>query len=156
MAKTKKRKFRIALGADHAGYGVKSAVMDFLVKEGHHIIDLGTNSKDSTDYPDYAYHVGKAVAKKKVDRGILACGSGSGMTIAANKVRGVRAVCCWTPAIAKLASEHNWANVICLPSRFVKASILKRIVRAWLDTPYDKGGRHERRVKKISKLEAKF
>lgn len=146
---------RIALGADHAGYWVKSEIVRHLSEEGYPVIDYGAHTEEPSDYPDFASRVARAVASGRCDRGILACGSGIGMAIAANKVSGIRAAAVWSPRVARLASQHNWANVLCLPSRFVKISTIKNIVKNWLDTPYDKGGRHDRRVKKIIKLESK-
>lgn len=148
-------KLKIALGADHAGFLVKEELFKYLSAKGYGVVDLGTHSEESTDYPDYALLVAKAVASGRCDRGILACGSGLGMCIAANKVKGIRAVTPWSVPVAKLAAEHNWANVVCVPSRFVSISSIKKIVGAWLATPFDKSGRHERRVKKIRKMETK-
>jgi ribose 5-phosphate isomerase B len=146
---------RIALGADHAGYAVKKELMEALTSSGFKVMDYGTHSEESTDYPDYAARVAKAVVSGRYDRGILACGTGIGMCIAANKVKGVRAALCWNSKVAKLASEHNWANVLCVPSRFVSLNDIKRLVLVWLRTPNEKSGRHERRIGKIAKIEAK-
>ena len=148
-------KLRIALGADHAGYNTKKELLSFLASEGHKVVDFGTYSEESCDYPEFAARVGRAVASGRCDRGILACGTGLGMEIAANKIKGVRAAAPWSIATAKLTSQHNWCNVLCVPSRFLSVDNVKRIVRAWLATPYDKGSRHERRVQKILKIEAK-
>jgi ribose 5-phosphate isomerase B len=148
-------KTKIALGADHAGYQVKKELMSHLTEEGYKVIDLGTHSEDPCDYPEIAERVAKAVASGRCDRGILACGSGIGMDIAANKVQSVRAAVVWNTKTAKLASQHNWANVLSVPSRFASTPNIKKMVQAWLATPYEKGGRHERRVKKIEKIEAK-
>lgn len=148
-------KLKIAIAADHAGFDVKNALVETLTKLGHEVVDFGTHSEDSVDYPDYAQRVALAVSKRRVDRGILACGTGLGMAMAANKIRGIRAGSVWSPAVAKLASEHNWMNVLCIPSRMVPLNQIKKIVQVWLRTPFDKGGRHERRVKKILKLESK-
>lgn len=146
---------KIALGADHAGFEVKTELMKQLTAEGFKVVDMGTHTADSTDYPDYALRVAKAVASGRADRGILACGSGLGMCIAANKVKGVRATPVWSIKIAKLAAQHNWSNVLCLPARFASLSHLKKMVESWLKTPYDKSVRHERRIKKILKIESK-
>lgn len=145
---------KIALGADHAGFDTKQKLLKQLAAEGYEVSDYGTDSDEASDYPDYANKVAEAVASGKVDRGVLACGSGLGMCIAANKVKGVRAVTPWNMEVAKLAAQHNWANVICVPSRFVAEAEIKNIVLAWLATPFETGGRHERRVKKIGKIEA--
>ena len=148
-------KMKIALGADHAGFSTKKEIFAQLAMDGYKVIDLGTYSEDASDYPDFASRVGKAVASGRCDRGILFCGSGLGMCIAANKIKGVRAATPWSIKTAKLAAQHNWANVLCVPSRFLAMPSVKKIVRAWLLTPFEKGGRHERRVEKIGKLEAK-
>lgn len=149
-------KLKIAIGADHAGFSVKEKLRAQLTQAGHKVVDMGTFSEESTDYPDYASLVGRAVAKGKSDRGILACGTGLGMCIAANKVKGVRAVTPWSVEVAKLAAEHNWANVICVPSRFLSVSSIKKIVKTWLNTPNDLSERHNRRLKKIRKIESKL
>lgn len=147
--------FKIALGADHAGYNVKKALVGHLTEKGYKVVDFGTHSDEPCDYPDYAWRVARAVSTGKCERGLLACGSGVGMDIAANKVKGIRAATIWAIPIAKLVSQHNWCNVLCLPSRFVSLPRLKKMVDAWLETPYEKGGRHERRVKKVLKIESK-
>ena len=149
------KKMKIAVGSDHAGYFFKSQLVRDLKKAGHSVVDCGAPSDESSDYPDYALRVGKAVASGECERGILACGSGIGMCIAANKVNGIRAALVWSVEVAKLSVQHNWSNVLCLPARFVAPAHLKKIVKAWLETPIEAGGRHERRVKKILKIEAK-
>ena len=148
-------KIKIALGSDHAGYSVKKELFNKLVEDGFKVIDLGNHSEESADYPDFAARVAKAVASGRCDRGILACGSGLGMAIAANKVKGIRAATPWSIKTAKLASQHNWVNVLCVPARFLSIQSINKIVHAWLATPYEKGGRHERRIEKISKIESK-
>lgn len=153
--KTLKKGIRIVVGADHAGYPVKKRVAQFLSSEGYRVIDMGTHSEDSTDYPDYAFRVGQAVATGRADRGILVCGTGIGMCIAANKVRGVFAAPAWSVRMARLASEHNRANVLCLSGRFVSLPSTKKIVKTWLSTPADLGERHTRRIKKILKYSSK-
>ena len=146
---------KIALGADHAGFPAKTALISELTGRGYKVVDLGTFSEDSCDYPDIAQKVAKAVSSGRCDRGILACGTGLGMAMAANKVAGVRAATPWSVKTAKLTAEHNWCNVLCVPSRILSLAHISRIVNAWLDTPYDKGGRHERRVEKLQKIESK-
>lgn len=146
---------KIALGADHAGFAYKQAVLEQLTRSGHIVMDFGTNSDDSTDYPDYAALVARAVSSGKCDRGILVCGTGIGMAIAANKISGIRAAVPWSVKTAKLASEHNWSNVLCLSGRFLSIEVLKRMVRVWLATPWATSSRHKRRIKKILKLETK-
>lgn len=149
-----KQKLRIAVGADHAGFPVKEPLIRFLQKAGYETIDFGTDSDESTDYPDFALKVAKAVADGKADRGLLACGSGIGMAIMANKVRGIRAAAAWSVVSAELSAEHNWANVLCLSARLTPLPTLKKMVKIWLDTPFSRGGRHERRVKKIAQFES--
>jgi ribose 5-phosphate isomerase B len=143
---------KIALASDHAGFEEKEKVKSTLNELGIDFEDLGTTSTDSVDYPDYARKVGEAVAKGEVDSGLLVCGSGTGMAIAANKVRGVRAAVAWSPEIARLAREHNNANVLSLAARYTPDGELQNIVRAWFDAKFE-GGRHERRVEKISEIE---
>jgi ribose 5-phosphate isomerase B len=148
----KGRTMKIAVGCDHGGFVRKSGIVDQLVKLGHKVVDVGCHSEESVDYPDFARKVGQAVASGQVDRGILICGTGIGMSIAANKVPGVRAAVCWDAKTAALASEHNNANVLCLSGRFLPAPTLRKMVKAWLTTPFA-GGRHERRVGKMAELE---
>ena len=147
---------KIAIAADHAGFTLKEALRERLSADGHQLTDVGTFSEESTDYPDFAFRVGKAVAKGRCDRGILVCGSGIGMSIAANKVPGVRAALVWSVKTAGLAAEHNRANVLCVPGRLATLSEIRKFVKAWLTTPADPSQRHERRVKKIGKFEAKL
>jgi len=145
---------RIALAADHAGFDEKEKIKATLTELGIDFVDLGTTSTDSVDYPDYALKVGRAVAEGEVDQGLLVCGSGTGMAIAANKVRGVRAAVAWSPEIARLAREHNDANVLSLPARFLNDEQTRDIVKAWFRADFE-GGRHGRRVEKITDLEKK-
>ena len=139
---------RIPIGADHAGFAMKERLVAELKKLGYEPIDLGTNSPDSTDYPDYAHPVAQQVESGQAKRGILLCGTGLGMSYAANRHHGVRAAVAWTPEVAKLAREHNDANVLVLPARFVSDEEGLSILKTWLDTPFE-GGRHQRRVAKI-------
>lgn len=143
---------KIALAADHAGFEEKEKLKSTLTELGVEFEDMGTTSGDSVDYPDFALKVGRAVANGEFDQGLLVCGSGTGMAIAANKVHGVRAAVAWSPDIARLAREHNNANVLALPARFVSDDQTKEIVKAWFDADFE-GGRHERRVEKISEAE---
>lgn len=143
---------KIALGADHAGFVMKNQLRDELKAAGYQIEDFGTNNGDSTDYPDYAGTVGKEVASGKADRGILVCGSGVGMAIAANKVHGIRAANGSSPEEVRLMRAHNNANILTLGARFTDPAIVPELVRVFLETPFD-GGRHERRVEKIAALE---
>lgn len=142
----------IALAADHAGFEEKEKLKSALKELGVEFEDMGTSSEESVDYPDFALKVGRAVANGDFDQGLLVCGSGTGMAIAANKVHGVRAAVAWSPDIARLAREHNNANVLALPARFVSDEEAREIVKAWFESDFD-GGRHERRVEKISKAE---
>lgn len=143
---------KIAIGADHAGYEDKERVKKTLDDLGIKYEDFGTVSTESVDYPDYARKVGEAVARGEVDSGLLVCGSGTGMAIAANKVPGVRAAVAWSEEIARLAREHNDANVLSLAARFTPPEELDKIVRAWFGAQFD-GGRHQRRVDKIREIE---
>jgi len=143
---------KIALAADHAGYEDKEKVKRMLDDLGVTYDDMGTYSCDSVDYPDYAKKVGEAVANGEVDQGLLVCGSGTGMAIAANKVPGVRAAVAWNEDIARLARQHNDANVLSLAARFTPAEEIDKILRAWFSAQFE-GGRHERRVEKIEQIE---
>lgn len=143
---------KIAIGADHAGFDEKEKVKAMLDKIGVEYKDMGTDSTASVDYPDFARKVGEAVADGEFDRGILVCGSGTGMAIAANKVPGIRAAVAWNEEIARLSREHNDANVLALAARFIPGEEQDKIVRAWLTTDFA-GGRHERRVEKIEQIE---
>jgi ribose 5-phosphate isomerase B len=139
---------KIPIGADHAGFAMKERLVAELKKLGYDPIDLGTNSPDSTDYPDYAHPVAHQVETGEAKRGILLCGTGLGMSYAANRHHGVRAAVAWTPEVAKLAREHNDSNVLVLPARFVSDADSVAILKTWLETPFE-GGRHQRRVAKI-------
>ena len=143
---------KVALGADHAGFELKDALKRVLDELGVQYEDLGTTSAASVDYPDYAAAVGKGVADGRFDRGILVCGSGIGMSIAANKVAGVRAAMVNDPETAKLSRMHNDANVIALGARTTSPDVANQIVRAFLQTDFE-AGRHVRRVEKIQELE---
>jgi ribose 5-phosphate isomerase B len=143
---------KIALGADHAGYEEKERLKTTLDELGVKYEDFGTVSTDSVDYPDYARKVGEAVAHGQYDQGLLVCGSGTGMAIAANKVPGVRAAVAWNEEIARLAREHNDANVLSLAARYTTPEENEKIVRAWFGAHFD-GGRHQRRVDKIKEIE---
>ena len=146
---------KLAIGTDHAGFAFKAALVEWLQSpEGgsHEVLDMGTDSEESCDYPDFAKAVAEAVAKKRAARGILLCGTGIGMAIAANKFRGIRAAVVWNPQVAALASEHNGANVICLAARWMNVQDIQHSIRAFLATPFG-GGRHARRVKKITAMD---
>ncbi|MGV3518902.1 ribose 5-phosphate isomerase B [Luteitalea sp.] len=143
---------RVALGADHAGVHLKDAVRSLLESRGIEVQDFGTADETSVDYPDYAARVGRAVAGGEADRGILACGTGLGMAIAANKIDGVRAAPVVDLESAHLSREHNDANVLALGARVTSADMALKIVATFLDTPFA-GGRHQRRLDKIAALE---
>ncbi|MBV9958540.1 MAG: ribose 5-phosphate isomerase B [Acidobacteria bacterium] len=143
---------KIALASDHAGYSEKERLKPLLRELGLKVEDLGTVSEDSVDYPDYARKVALAVAGGEAEQGILVCGSGTGMAITANKVRGVRAAVAWSVETARLARQHNDANVLALGARTTPPEEIPHIVRAWFDQPFD-GGRHAERVEKINQIE---
>jgi ribose 5-phosphate isomerase B len=145
-------RMKLAMGADHAGYALKDLLRDELRAAGHEIEDVGTNSSESTDYPDYARKVAKLVASGAAELGILVCYSGVGMSISANKIRGVRAALGFAPEEVELTRRHNNANVLTLGSHFTDLAQARELVRVFLTTPFD-GGRHERRVNKISQIE---
>ena len=139
----------IAIGSDHAGYEYKSMIIELLQGKGLQIKDYGTYSKDSVDYPDFAHPVAEAVEKGEAACGILVCGSANGVAITANKHQGIRAAICWTNNVAMLASQHNNANIICLPARFVSPPSAEEMVNIFLSTEFE-GGRHETRVAKMA------
>jgi ribose 5-phosphate isomerase B len=139
---------KIAIGSDHAGFDYKNGVKDHLQYAGHEVIDLGTFTDASCDYPDYAHAVALAVENGEAEFGVLVCGSANGVCITANKHAGIRAALCWEKEIAVLARSHNDANVICLPARFVSMDAALEMTDAFLSTPFE-GGRHQNRVNKI-------
>lgn len=145
---------KIAIGADHRGFPLKEKLKAYLARLGHSVLDEGAFSSERVDYPDYAFAVGKAVAKGRVKRGILVCATGIGMSIAANKVPGVRAALCTNFKMVRLCREHNNANILCLGADSLSLSQAKRIVREFLTTRFC-GGRHALRVRKISEAEYK-
>lgn len=139
----------IAIGSDHAGFEYKEQLAKFLEAKGYRVKDMGVYENKSADYPDFAHPVSYAVEKREVSSGVLVCGSGNGVAITANKHQGIRAALCWRNDIAKLARQHNNANIICLPSRFVGVEEAKEMVETFLSTEFE-GGRHQTRVDKIS------
>lgn len=143
---------RIALAADHAGYEEKEKIKTTLDELGVQYVDMGTDSCEAVDYPDYARKVAEAVSKGEFEQGLLVCGSGTGMAIAANKIHGVRAAVAWSPDIARLARQHNDANILSLPARFMSDEDASKVVKAWFGADFE-GGRHQRRVEKIEELE---
>lgn len=143
---------RIALGADHAGYRVKERIKEFLQKSGHEVIDFGTHSEESVDYTDYAQQVARSVASAEVNRGVLVCGTGIGTAMVANKFPGIRAANCNDTYTARMAKEHNDANVLTVGARVVDADHAIAIVKEWLNARFE-GGRHQRRLDKITDIE---
>ena len=145
----------IALGSDHGGYELKRALIPFLQGRDIDVADVGTNSTDSVDYPDFAERVALLVANGEADSGILVCGTGIGISIAANKVPGIRAALATDPFMARMAKEHNNANVLVLGGRVIDEAKAKELVGAWLDADFE-GGRHQQRLDKIAELERKY
>ncbi|MGA0828679.1 MAG: ribose 5-phosphate isomerase B [Flavobacteriaceae bacterium] len=140
---------KIALGNDHAGTTLKQAVLDLLNRQNHTVINVGTNSDESVDYPDFAHQVGRLVNQNEVEMGIVICGSGNGVNITVNKYTHVRSALCWTTEIAALARQHNDANVIAIPARFVSQELALDMINVFLGTAFE-GGRHQKRVEKIA------
>lgn len=142
----------IAVGSDHRGCQIRSKVIDLLKRLGHEVIDVGTPGTEPVDYPDVAAQVASKVSHGEVDRGVLICGSGLGMCIAANKFAGVRAAPCHDDLTAEMSRRHNDLNVLCLSSDLLGERLIDRMVELWLNTPFE-GGRHARRIGKITELE---
>ena len=140
---------KIAIGSDHAGVEFKAALITFLNELGYTVQDFGPATADSVDYPDFAHPVASSVENKENELGILICGSANGVAITANKHQGIRAAICWLEEISALARQHNDANIVCIPARFIDLDLTKRIVRTFLTTEFE-GGRHANRVNKIS------
>ena len=143
---------KIAIGADHRGYHAKANIRALLQDLRQEVVDFGTDSIKPMDYPDPAYAAAQAVQKGECELGVLFCGTGIGMSITANKLRGIRAALCHDELTAEMARRHNNANILCLPADLVGDALMRRIVEVWLKTPYE-GGRHERRVRKILDIE---
>jgi ribose 5-phosphate isomerase B len=139
----------IPIGADHAGFVLKGKIISFLKAIGYEVLDFGCFSEESIDYPDFAHQVAEKVLQNKEMLGILICGSGNGINMTANKHKGIRGALCWNPEIAKLARQHNDANILSLPARFITEDEALAIVKTFLDTAFE-GGRHQRRIDKIS------
>ena len=144
----------IPIASDHAGFEMKEKLERALTELGYAVDDLGTDSEQSSDYADFAHPLAQKVSSGEAKRGVLLCGTGLGMSYVANRYPHVRAAVAWTPEIAELARKHNDANVLVLPARFLSDDDGVRILKAWLDTPFE-GGRHERRVGKIERDEAR-
>ena len=138
----------IGMCSDHAGYELKNIIKEMLVEKGYKVVDFGTNSEESCDYPDYAHPCAKAVESGECALGIAMCGTGNGISMTLNKHQGIRAALCWAPELAKLAKEHNNANILVLPERFIDTELALKTVETFLNTPFE-GGRHERRIAKI-------
>lgn len=141
---------KIAIGSDHGGFLMKEYLKNELTKEGYNFVDFGTNSEESVDYPDIAHPLAESISEKKYEFGIIICGSGNGIQMAANKHRYVRAALCWDIEQTKLSRLHNDANILSLPGRYLDFNIAKQLVEIFLNTPFE-GGRHKIRVEKISK-----
>lgn len=146
---------RIAVGADHRGYAIRPKLIELLKRLGHEVVDMGSTDSNPVDYPDIAAVVGHLVSRGEVDRGILVCGTGLGMCIAANKVPGVRAAPCHDDLTAEMSRRHNDLNILCLSADMLGERLIDRMVEIWLNTPFE-GGRHARRVEKIRMLEAEI
>jgi ribose 5-phosphate isomerase B len=145
------RKYRIAVGSDHAGYRYKTIIVKMLEAAGHDVTDMGTHSEESVDYPVFIRPVAESVARGEHERGIVLGGSGNGEAIVANRVRGVRCSLCWNVESARLGRAHNDANLLSLGERMMTEEDMKEIVDTWLHTPFD-GGRHERRIRQIDEM----
>ena len=143
---------KIGIGNDHSALELKAEIIELLKERGHVVVDYGTNSPESCDYPVYGEKVGRAVASGEVERGILICGTGLGISLAANKVKGVRAAVCSEPFTAKMSRAHNNCNILAFGARVVGAELAKMIVETWLDTEFE-GGRHQRRVDMLMDIE---
>jgi ribose 5-phosphate isomerase B len=145
---------RIALATDHAGFPYKEEIKRFLIELGHEPVDYGSNHDGPVDYPDFIVLAADAVSRGECERGIVFGGSGNGEAIAANKVAGIRCALCWEGYTARMARQHNDANMLSIGARVVGPELSKEIVRVWLDTDFD-GGRHQRRIEKIAQIEAR-
>ena len=139
---------KIGLGSDHAGFELKEKLAEYIETLGHTITDFGPNSDDRCDYPDFAHPVASAIENKTVDLGVIMCGSGNGINMAANKHQGIRSALCWLPEIASLARQHNDANICALPARYLTFEEAKDIVESFLSAEFE-GGRHQQRIDKI-------
>ncbi len=144
---------KLAFGCDHAAYSLKLCLIEYAKSLGHEVIDFGCNSEKSVDYPDFAYPVAQAVAKGDVQAGVVLCYTGIGVSITANKVRGIRCSLCSEPYSASLTRRHNDSNVLALGAGMIGAALAKEILRVWLTTEFE-GGRHQNRINKISAYEA--
>lgn len=146
---------KIAIGSDHAGFRLKEEIKGLIEDLGHDVLDLGTTGEDSVDYPDFARAVSQAVSAGEAGLGVLICGTGLGMAIAANKIPGIRAVTCSDTFSARMSREHNDANVLCIGARVIGGGLAREVVAQWLSADFQ-GGRHGRRVGKISDIETEY
>jgi ribose 5-phosphate isomerase B len=144
---------RLAIGSDHRGFSLKSEIISYLKGKLIEVTDFGCYSEESVDYPDFAGGVASSIINKQTDFGILICGSGIGMSIAANKYKGIRAALCWNPEIAIRARHHNNANIVCLPSDFMDSKQAEQTIENFISNEFD-GGRHQRRLDKIAAIES--
>jgi ribose 5-phosphate isomerase B len=142
------KSINIQIGSDHAGVELKASIKSYLEAQGYSVQDFGTHNTDSMDYPDVAHPVANAVLSDANSLGILICGSGNGVCLTANKHQGIRAALCWLPELGALARQHNNANILCLPARFISEQTAKEIVDAYLNAEFE-GGRHQNRVSKV-------
>lgn len=138
----------LSIGCDHAGYEYKEAIKALLSEKGHEVLDFGAHTPDSVDYPDFVHPTADAVESGKSQLGIVICGSGNGVAMTANKHQGIRAALCWNEDLAALARQHNNANILAIPARFIDLDLAKAMVNIFISTEFE-GGRHQRRVKKI-------
>lgn len=141
-------KIKVAFASDHAGYELKQKLENYMKSKGYEVVDFGTHSTESCDYPDFAHPAAEAVEKGECAFGIAMCGSGNGISMTLNKHQGIRAALCWLPELAALAKQHNNANILVLPARFISYEEAVKIVDAYLDATFE-GGRHQRRIDKI-------
>lgn len=154
MRQRESKFMKIAIGNDHSAVELKEIIKEFLTEKGYEVLDLGTNTTESCDYPVYGEKVGRAVVDGEASLGIAICGTGLGISLAANKVKGVRACVCSEPYTAKMSRLHNDANVLCFGARVVGSELAKMITEVWLNTEFE-GGRHQRRVDQIMAIEDK-
>ena len=143
---------KIVVGSDHAAYELKEAIKEKLISEGHEVIDVGCDSTESVDYPKYGHAVGRAVASGEAERGIAVCGSGIGISIACNKVPGIRAALCTSVEMAEMCRRHNNANVVCMGARMISQELAFDIIDKWMTTEFE-GGKHLRRINEIEDLD---
>lgn len=144
---------KISIASDHAGYDLKESVIAFLLHQGWEVDDLGPENSDSVDYPDYGVKMAKSVSEKKVERGIVICGTGIGMSIVVNRFPEIRGTLCADVYTAKLCRQHNDSNILIMGGRVVGKGLAQEIVRTWLETPFE-GGRHQRRIEKIEQIDS--